>query len=128
MKRSFLISVLLLPVLIILTSPIEISAQEEYAAVCEVPPSPIGGETVIYKAITYPDMAKRAKLEGKVYILVLISEKGVVDDAKVIKGLGLGCDEAALAAVKKAKFNPGKNGGAAVKAKLTMAINFKLGS
>ena len=86
----------------------------------------MGGDAAVYKNIDYPEMAKKAKIEGKVYVLVLISEKGTVDDAKVIKGIGQGCDEAALSAIKKAKFNPGKNGGAPIKAKLTMAINFKL--
>ncbi len=108
------------------SSPAKLYAQDEYAAVCETPPAPIGGEAAIYKAIDYPEMAKSAKLEGKVYVLVLINESGSVDDAKVIKGIGLGCDEAAIKAIKKAKFSPGKNGGAAIKAKLTMAINFKL--
>ncbi len=128
MKKCLLVSISIISVLIIVTSPINISAQEEYAAVCETPPSAIGGEAAILKTISYPEMAKKAKIEGKVYILILINEKGTVDDAKVIKGIGMGCDEAALAAVKKAKFNPGKNGGTALKAKLTMAINFKLAS
>lgn len=128
MKKILLIFALLMPVMVILLLPVTTPAQDDYAAICEVQPSPVGGEAAIYKNISYPDMAKRAKLEGKVYLLVLINEKGTVDDAKVIKGIGLGCDEAALNAVKKAKFNPGKNGGTAVKAKLTMAINFKLGS
>ena len=36
------------------------------------------------------------------------AEKGQVDDVKVIKGLGGGCDEAAVRAVKESKFTPGK--------------------
>ncbi|MBA4317108.1 MAG: energy transducer TonB [Flavobacterium sp.] len=128
MKKCYLVLISIISVLMIFAAPMRTSAQDEYAAVCETPPSAVGGDAAIYKAITYPELAKKAKLEGKVYILILINEKGTVDDAKVIKGIGLGCDEAALSAVKKAKFNPGKNGGIAIKAKLTMAINFKLGS
>ena len=128
MKKSYLVLISIISILIIFITPIKTSAQDEYAAVCETAPSAIGGDAAIYKAITYPDMAKRAKLEGKVYVLILINEKGAVDDAKVIKGVGLGCDEAAQSAIKKTKFNPGKNGGVAIKAKLTMGINFKLGS
>lgn len=126
MKKYAFGMLFLVTALISLSSNAKLYAQDEYAAVCETPPTPIGGEAAIYKAIDYPEMAKNAKLEGKVYVLVLINESGGVDDAKVIKGIGLGCDEAAVKAIKKAKFNPGKNGGAAIKAKLTMAITFKL--
>jgi protein TonB len=111
---------------IMLVSPSKVSAQEEYAAVAEVPPAPVGGDAAIFKSVEYPDMARRAKVQGKVYVLVLINEKGGVDDAKIIKGIGQGCDEAAVSAIKKAKFTPGKNAGVAIKAKLTMAINFKI--
>lgn len=126
MKKQLSLMMLCITALIIFVSPAKVQAQDEYAAVAEVAPSPIGGDAAVYKNIDYPEMAKKAKIEGKVYVLVLISEKGTVDDAKVIKGIGQGCDEAALSAIKKAKFNPGKNGGAPIKAKLTMAINFKL--
>lgn len=126
MKKYAFGMLFLVTAFISISSPANLYAQDEYAAVCETPPTPVGGEAAIYKAIEYPEMAKNAKLEGKVYILVLINESGSVDDAKVIKGIGLGCDEAAVKAIKKAKFTPGKNGGAAIKAKLTMAITFKL--
>jgi protein TonB len=126
MKKFAFLAVLCLTALITMVSPVKTFAQDDYAAVCETPPAPVGGDAAIYKNIDYPDMAKSAKLEGKVYVLVLINSNGGVDDAKLIKGIGLGCDEAAIKAIKKAKFSPGKNGGAAVKAKLTMAINFKL--
>lgn len=126
MKKYLMLMILCYTALLIFASPAKTYAQDDYAAVCETPPAPVGGEATIYRSMDYPDMAKKAKLEGKVYVLVLINASGDVDDAKVIKGLGLGCDEAAVKAIKKAKFSPGKNGGAAIKAKLTMAISFKL--
>lgn len=126
MKRHIILMALGVFALIMLVSPAEIYAQDDYAAVAEVPPAPVGGEAALYKTIDYPEMAKRAKTQGKVYVLVLINEKGNVDDAKVIKGIGQGCDEQAVSAIKKFKFTPGKNGGMAIKAKLTMAITFKL--
>lgn len=126
MKRHFIYMALGIISLIMLVSPVKMQAQDEYAAVAEVPPAPVGGEAALYKTIDYPEMAKRAKTQGKVYVLVLINENGGVDDAKVIKGIGQGCDESAISAIKKFKFTPGKNAGTAIKAKLTMAINFKL--
>ena len=126
MKRHFIYMAIGIISFIMLVSPTKIHAQDDYAAVAEVPPAPVGGDAALLKTIEYPDMAKRAKVQGKVYVLVLINEKGVVDDAKVIKGIGQGCDESAVSAIKKFKFTPGKNGGVAIKAKLTMAITFKI--
>ncbi|MEJ2616062.1 MAG: energy transducer TonB [Ignavibacteriaceae bacterium] len=69
-----------------------------------------------------------AGVEGKVYLLIYISENGNVDDVKVLKGLGAGCDKAAVNAVKETKFNPGKDNGKAIKVKLSLPITFKLTS
>lgn len=97
-----------------------------YLPFAEVMPEPVGGLEALYKKIKYPNIAKQSGLEGKVYLLIYVNESGGVDDVKVVKSLGGGCDEAAIDAVKQTKFNPGKNKGAAVKVKLSLSINFKL--
>jgi protein TonB len=99
---------------------------EDYLAFAEEMPSPIGGIEAIMKKITYPNIAKQAGLEGKVILLIYINEQGGVDDVKIVKGVGGGCDEEAVSAIKKTKFTPGKSKGAATKVKLTLAITFKL--
>ncbi len=102
-------------------------AQEDpYLPFAQVMPEPVGGMASIYKHIDYPEIARKAGIEGKVYVLVYINEKGGVDDVKVIKGIGAGCNEAAIDGIKSVKFSPGKNNGAAVKTKLSLSINFKL--
>ncbi len=99
---------------------------EAYAAFAEVMPEPISGIEGIYKKIEYPAVAKKAGIEGKVYVLVFINEGGDVDDVKVIKGLGGGCDEEVIDAVKESKFKPASNKGAPTKVKLSLAFTFKL--
>jgi periplasmic protein TonB len=99
---------------------------EAYAVVVEVPATPVGGSAAIMKKISYPIEASTKKVEGKVYLLVYVNEKGDVDDVKVVKGIGSGCDEAAVSAVKRTKFSPGMEKGAAVKTKVSMPIQFKL--
>lgn len=107
--------------------PVNISEQgDQYLAFAEVMPEPVGGLPSIYKKISYPAIAKSAGLEGKVYVLIFIDEQGGVDDVKVVKGLGGGCEEAAISAIKSTKFTPGKNGGVPVKVKLSLPIQFKL--
>lgn len=97
-----------------------------YLDFAEVMPEPVGGLEALYKNAVYPEIAKKSGVEGKVYVQVFLDEKGNIDDVKVIKSLGAGCDEAAIDAVKKTKFTPGQNKGVAVKTKLALAINFKL--
>ena len=99
----------------------------EYLAFCDEMPEPVGGLPAIYKLISYPEVAKRAGVEGKVYVLAFINENGGVDDVKVVKGIGGGCDEATIEAVKKSKFKPGKAAGVPAKVKMSLQIQFKLG-
>ena len=106
---------------------LSISAQDPgYLAFADEMPTPVGGLPAIYSLIEYPEMAKRAGVEGKVYVLAFINEDGGVDDVKIIKGIGAGCDEATIEAVKKSKFTPGKSAGKISKVKLSLQIQFKL--
>ncbi len=97
-----------------------------YFVAVEEMPEPIGGISEIQKKIVYPEIAKRAGVEGKVYVLAFVDESGTVTDAKIIKGIGAGCDEAALDAVKKTKFKPGKQRGKAVRVQVSIPVVFKL--
>ncbi|MAT56702.1 MAG: energy transducer TonB [Melioribacteraceae bacterium] len=99
---------------------------DQYLAFAEQMPEPVGGLQEIYAKIKYPEIAKKAGVQGKVFIMAMINENGTVDDVKVIKGIGGGCDEAASAAVKSSKFTSAKNKGQAVKVKLSLSIEFKL--
>jgi len=101
---------------------------ELYAIAVEKAPAPVGGLEAIVKKITYPDMAIKTRTEGKVYVLAFINENGDVDDVKVVKGIGAGCDEETIKAVKKTKFTPGVDKGVNVKTKLALAIQFKIPS
>lgn len=102
------------------------TSMDDYLVAAEVMPEPVGGIASVYKNISYPSAAKSAGTQGKVFLMVMVNENGGVDDVKVIKGIGNGCDEAAVEGVKKAKFTPGKSKGAAVKVKLAFAVEFKL--
>lgn len=102
--------------------------EDDYAIAVEKPASPVGGLEGIMRKASYPDLAIKTKTEGKVYVLILISESGDVDDVKIVKGIGGGCDEETVRAVKKTKFTPGQNKGANVKSKLALALQFRLPS
>lgn len=97
-----------------------------YFVAVEEMPEPIGGIAAIQKKIIYPEIAKRAGVEGKVYIKAYVDEKGNVTKVEVLKGLGAGLDEAAIKAVKATKFKPGKQRGKPVKVQVSIPIVFKL--
>lgn len=103
-----------------------ITGEDEYMLAAEKMPTPVGGFESIMRKISYPDMAQKTKTEGKVYVLIYVNEKGDVDDVKVVKGIGFGCDEEAVKAIKKTKFTPGVDKGVSVKAKFSLALTFKL--
>jgi TonB family protein len=92
----------------------------------EICPVPVGGMKAIQDALIYPEHALRYGLEGIVTISATISADGSVLKTLVLKGLGLGCDEAAQDAVKKVKFLPGRTAGKAVESVLTIDVNFKI--
>jgi len=104
----------------------KIEEEPTYFVAVEEMPEPIGGIQAIQSKIKYPEIAKRAGVEGKVYVLAFVDETGTVTDAKIIKGLGAGTDEEALNAVKQTKFKPGKQRGKPVKVQVSIPILFKL--
>jgi len=89
-------------------------------------PDPIGGMKAIYDRIQYPQAAKDARIEGRVVIQFIVDEQGNVIEPTVLRGIGGGCDEAALNAIKGVKFNPGMQRGRAVKVQLQIPIVFRL--
>jgi len=128
MNRVKTIFVLLLSIVVLFTTNILSGTNQDgqYLAFAEVMPEPIGGIGAIIKTISYPEMAKRSGIEGKVYVQAHINENGDAEEVNIVRGIGAGCDEVAVEAVKKAKYTPGKNKGQNVRVKLTMAITFKL--
>jgi len=103
-----------------------IEEEPVYFVAVEEMPQPIGGIQAIHDLIVYPEIAKRAGIEGRVYILAYLNEEGEVVKTEVIKGIGGGCDEAAEFAVRKTKFSPGRQRGRAVKVKVMIPIIFRL--
>ena len=104
----------------------KVEEEPTYFVAVEEMPEPVGGIKGIQEKIVYPEIAKRAGVEGKVYVLAFVDETGTVTKAQVLKGIGAGCDEAALDAVLKTKFKPGKQRGKAVKVQVSIPIVFKL--
>jgi len=76
----------------------------------------------------YTKVALRARVEGAVILQALIDENGHVRDLRVLRGLPMGLDQAAVDAVRDWTFEPAKLQGRAVKVYYTLTVNFRLQS
>ncbi|MGQ9644317.1 MAG: energy transducer TonB [Ignavibacterium sp.] len=104
----------------------QVSSDDGYLAFAQVMPEPVEGLSAIIKKIQYPNIAKQAGLEGKVFVMAYVDEQGNVDDVKVLKGIGGGCEEEVIKVLKTTKFKPGMNNGQPVKVKTSLSFAFKL--
>ncbi len=100
--------------------------EPEIFVVVERMPELIGGLEALQRKIVYPEIARLAGIEGRVTVQFVIDERGNVLNPVVVRGIGGGCDEAAIEAVKKAKFTPGMQRGRPVKVSYTLPITFRL--
>lgn len=106
--------------------PADHSAEEEYFVAVEDMPEPIGGMEAIHANVIYPEIAKRAGVQGRVYVIAFVNDKGEVTKTEVLRGIGAGCDEAAMNAVRKAKFIPGRQRGKPVNVRVSIPIRFQI--
>ncbi len=76
----------------------------------------------------YSDEARKAKLEGSVYLSVLVNAEGKPVNAKVmVRPLGLGLDERAIyTVVTQWKFKPGMKDGKRVAVRAQFEVVFRL--
>lgn len=96
----------------------------------EMPKFP-GGEKAmmefVAKNIEYPQEAKDNNIQGRVFISFVVEKDGSIGEAKVMRGIGGGCDEAAMRVVKAMpKWKPGMQKGKPVRVSYMMPIFFKL--
>ncbi len=95
-------------------------------SVVEEMPKLIGGLASIQSRVSYPDLARKEGIEGRVVLQFVVTKDGKVINPEVIRGIGAGCDEAALEAIKHARFEPGMQRGKAVDVQFQLPIVFKL--
>ncbi|MGE5427275.1 MAG: TonB family protein [Methylococcaceae bacterium] len=101
-----------------------------YTTVEQMPEYP-GGEMALRKYlaynIKYPLSAVEKGIQGKVIVSFVITSKGSVSDAKILRGVYPSLDQEALRVVNSmSAWIPGKQGGKEVDVQYTLPINFVL--
>ena len=74
----------------------------------------------------YTDEARSLKLEGEVLLEVSFAANGTLHVNRVVRGLGHGLDEAAIAAANKIRFKPAMRSGQPVDSTAIVHVSFQL--
>src|SRR5208337_3653266 len=89
-------------------------------------PATIPVEITFKPQPVYTDEARSLKLEGEVLLEVMFSANGTLHVNRVVRGLGHGLDEAAMAAANKMRFKPALRLGQPVDSTAVVHVLFQL--
>jgi TonB family protein len=98
---------------------------EDFFVAVENMPKLKGGKKWLYNEIGYPQQAREAGIEGKVYVQFIVNKQGDVENPQILRGVEP-LNEEALRVVKKAKFTPGTQKGQPVRVQFSLPITFEL--
>lgn len=100
--------------------------EEEIFVVVEQMPTIIGGLEKLYEVIEYPAIARQAGMEGMVVVQFVVTPEGFPRDLVVARSAGDVLDKAAVEAVGKLRFEPGRQRGKPVPVRFSIPVRFRL--
>ena len=108
-----------------------VSIPTEYVVVEEMPEfegGTAGLMRYVGQNIVYPSLAREVGKEGTVYVSFVVNETGNIEGAKIMRGIGFGCDEEVVRVINKMPRwkKVGKQGGHPVKVRYNIPVSFKL--
>ncbi|MFD2935446.1 energy transducer TonB [Spirosoma flavum] len=130
--------------IILLGSGLALSAQAQQApldsnsvpvrkifTVVQEPPQFPGGmnqlRTYLRENMKYPQAARQAKKEGKVFVSFIVNERGGIEEARALKSLDPALDAEAVRLVESMPaWTPGKVNGLVVACRYNLPITFDL--
>jgi TonB family protein len=74
----------------------------------------------------FTDEARKARLQGTVFLSMIVDTQGIPRNLHVVRPLGLGLDQKAIDAVTKFRYKPAMKNGAPVSVNITIEVNFRL--
>ena len=104
----------------------EEDTEPEIFIVVEQMPELIGGIVQLLSDAVYPELARKAGLEGTVVVQIVVDPQGKPQDPRVIKSVAEVLDKSAVEAVMKQRFNPGMQRGMPVPVQVAMPVQFRL--
>ena len=74
----------------------------------------------------YPELARRARIQGTVVVEATIDRQGNVVDTRLVRDLSLGCGEAVVEALRSWKYRPATRDDRPVSIIMTVTVTFRL--
>lgn len=99
---------------------------EEVFMVVEQMPEPIGGMASLQERIEYPEFARKAGIEGRVFVQFSVGPQGEVFDPVVQRGVHKTLDAEALRVIHTTAFEPGLQKGDPVCVRMSLPVTFRL--
>lgn len=89
-------------------------------------PELIGGLGTLVGRIAYPAEAEAEGVEGRVVVSFVVTETGTVEDVEVADPVHPALDEAALSAIRRARFLPAHRDGRPLRVRMALPVTFDL--
>lgn len=99
--------------------------EDEIFVVVEEQPE-CGGVEALQAEVEYPDFARKAGIEGRVFVQFVVNEDGNVVQPEVTRGVHKLLNEEALRAVQELDCEPGMQRGNPVKVRMSLPVTFRL--
>jgi protein TonB len=74
----------------------------------------------------FSEEARKAKFSGNVMVSLIVGEDGKPRNVHVLRGVGMGLDQKAVAAVQQYKFKPALKDGKPVPVYVNIEVNFQI--
>ena len=100
--------------------------EPEIFVVVEEMPELIGGVASLQSAVRYPEVARLAGLEGVVVVQLVINEDGTPSNPIILRSAGEILNDAAVEALLKQRFKPGRQRGKPVRVQMAFPVTFRL--
>ncbi|MCC5913564.1 MAG: energy transducer TonB [Balneolaceae bacterium] len=108
------------------SDPAEEEEEDDFYVFVEQMPELKDGMAALQHNVRYPEMARKANIQGRVHVQFIVNEQGEVENPVIVRGIGGGCDEEAVRVVKQAEFVPGHQRGRPVRVQFQLPVTFVL--
>jgi len=104
---------------------------EEPLTIADQTPEYPGGQEELFaylgNHIKYPETAQKQEIEGIVYVSFIVEKNGQINEVKVLRGIGGGCDEEAIRVVSDMpNWKPAMHDGKPVRVVFNLPIRYRL--
>lgn len=100
--------------------------EDEVFITVEEMPEMIGGVESLYASLSYPEVARRAGIEGTVVVQLVVEPSGEPSNLQVVRSASKVLDDAALEAVQNQRFKPAKQRNRPVRVQMGIPVVFRL--